>query len=374
MHTVGGMELVCWNLAKRFVQKGHHVEIITTSIPTIPESFEEEGISIKPLAETREGEYSKAWWDKSAEYFQTIETDVVFSISAGAYGLLPYKSDSNIPFVLQIHGTSWGEILAKFRTRNPYQWIKSVKNFYTLPVDLSNIPKFDVLVAVGPRVAQDLQNFPFNLVVDIKKVKTITNGIDTSLFNICDRKEKLELRKKLELPQNSTILITSSRLHSQKGIENTLHSFAILLKERKKSKFIVVGEGPNRGNLEKLCSHLNISENVIFTGLASQSKLAEFLKSSDLFLFLTTHREGLPLNILEALSSGLNCIISDHLDIFESDMIHKSNPKDFEKVSEKIDNLLDKGTNTKNSFPEKYTLDHSADQYLQLFESLRSNY
>ena len=55
-------------------------------------------------------------------------------------------------------------------------------------------------------------------------------------------------------------------------------------------------------------------------------------------------------------------------------MIHKSNPKDFEKVSEKIANLLDKDTNTKNSFPEKYTLDHSADQYLQLFESLRSNY
>ena len=229
-------------------------------------------------------------------------------------------------------------------------------------------------MAVGPRVAQDLENFPFNLVVDIKKVKTITNGIDTSLFNICDRKEKLELRKKLELPQNSTILITSSRLHSQKGVENILHAFAILLKERKKLKFIVVGKGPNRGDLEKLCSHLNISENVIFTGLASQSKLAEFLKSSDLFLFLTTHREGLPLNILEALSSGLNCIISDHLDIFESDMIHKSNPKDFEKVSEKIANLLDKSSNTKNSFPEKYALDHAADQYLQLFESLRSNY
>ena len=46
----------------------------------------------------------------------------------------------------------------------------------------------------------------------------------------------------------------------------------------------------------------------------------------------------------------------------------------FEKVSEKIANLLDKSSNTKNSFPEKYALDHAADQYLQLFESLRSNY
>ena len=373
-HLVGGMEIISWSLAKKFVQKDHQVTLITTSISNRPETFKEEGIDVVALAGTPPGKYSKVWWRKSLEYFQTIETDVVFSISAGAYGLLPYKTDFNMPFVLQIHGTSWGEILAKLRTRNSYQWIKSIKNFYTLPVDLSNIPKFDVLAAVGPRVAQDLENFPFNLVVDIEKVKTITNGIDTNLFNICDRKEKLELRKKLELPQNSKILITSSRLHSQKGVENILHAFAILLKERKKLKFIVVGEGPNRGNLEKLCSHLNISENVIFTGLASQSKLAEFLKSSDLFLFLTTHREGLPLNILEAFSSGLNCIISDHLDIFESEMIHKINPKNFKKVSEEIANLLDKGSNTKNSFPEKYALDHSADQYLQLFESLRSNY
>ena len=175
------------NLTKN-AQKGHQVQLITTSVPNRPETFKR-GIDVVALHSTRK--YSKVWWKKSLEYFQTIETDVVFSISAGAYGLLPYKSDFNIPFVLQIHGTSWGEILAKLRTRNPYQWIKSVKNFYTLPIDLSNIPKFDVLVAVGPRVAQDLENFPFNLVVDIRKVKTITNGIDTSLFNICDRKERI---------------------------------------------------------------------------------------------------------------------------------------------------------------------------------------
>jgi len=374
VHTVGGMELVCWNLAKQFVKKGHHVEIITTSIPTRPKPFEEEGIRIKPLAETKEGKYSKAWWDKSAEYFQTIETDIIFSISAGAYGLLPYKSDSKIPFVLQIHGTSWGEILAKFRTKSPYQWIKSVNNFCRLPVDLFQIPKFDTLVAVGPRVTQDLQKFPFNIVLDSKKITTITNGIDTDFFKVCDRNTKSQLRDILGLPQNSKILITTSRLHSQKGIENILHSFSILLKERKDLNLVVVGDGPNRENLERLCCNLEISENVIFTGLLSQSKLARFLNSSDLFIFLTSHREGLPLNVLEALSSSLNCIISEHLELFESRMIHKINPKDFRKVSEKISYLLGQEKAIISPIPENYTLDHSADQYLQLFESLRSNH
>ena len=38
-HLVGGMEIISWNLAKKFVQKGHQVEIITTSIPNKPIEF-----------------------------------------------------------------------------------------------------------------------------------------------------------------------------------------------------------------------------------------------------------------------------------------------------------------------------------------------
>ena len=145
-----------------------------------------------------------------------------------------------------------------------------------------------------------------------------------------------------------------------------------MLKERKNLNLVIVGDGPNRENLERFCYKFRISKNVIFTGLLSQEDLSKFLNASDLFLFLTSHREGLPLNILEALSTGLNCIISDHLDIFESKMIHKINPNDFRKVSEKISYLLDQEAVADSSIPENYTLDYSADQYLQLFESLRS--
>ena len=371
-HLVGGMEIISWNLAKKFVHKGHQAKLITTSISNRPETFKEEGIDVVALAGTPPGKYSKIWWRKSLAYFQTIETDIIFSISAGAYGLLSHKSDFSIPFVLQIHGTSWSEILAKIRTNNPLHWIKSLKNFYTLPLDLSRISKFDSLVAVGPRVTQDLQSFPFNIVVNPKKVKTITNGVDTNLFRVCSIEKRSQLRQILGLSQNSKILITASRIHAQKGIENILHSFLILLKERKNCNLVIVGDGPNRENLERFCNKFRISENVIFTGLLSQEDLSKFLNASDLFLFLTSHREGLPLNILEALSTGLNCIISDHLDIFESKMIHKINPNDFRKISEKISYLLDQEAAADSLIPENYTLDFSADQYLQLFESLRS--
>ena len=372
-HLVGGMEIISWNLAKKFVQKGHQVTLITTSISNRPETFKEEGIDVVALAGTPPGKYSKVWWRKSLEYFQTIETDVVFSISAGAYGLLPYKSNLEIPFILQLHGTSLSEILAKIKTKDPYSWIKLIKNLYTLPIDIINFSKFDALVAVGPRVYDDLHKFPFNLTVNYNKIKIIVNGIDNKIFNTINI-DQISLRNKFKISKNSKLLITSCRLHPQKGVDNVLYSFSQLLKRRTDTFLIIAGDGPHKENLISLCGKLNLDKRVFFVNSVSQLELANMLQSSDLFIFLTNRIEGLPLNILEALSSGLNCIISEHLDIFESDMIHRSNPKDFEKVSEKIANLLDKDTNTKNSFPEKYTLDHSADQYLQLFESLRSNY
>ena len=372
-HLVGGMEIISWNLAKKFVQKGHQVTLITTSISNRPETFKEEGIDVVALAGTPPGKYSKVWWRKSLEYFQTIETDVVFSISAGAYGLLPYKSNLEIPFILQLHGTSLSEILAKIKTKDPYSWIKLIKNLYTLPIDIINFSKFDALVAVGPRVYDDLHKFPFNLTVNYNKIKIIVNGIDNKIFNTINI-DQISLRNKFKISKNSKLLITSCRLHPQKGVDNVLYSFSQLLKRRTDTFLIIAGDGPHKKNLISLCGKLNLDKRIFFVNSVSQLELANMLQSSDLFIFLTNRIEGLPLNILEALSSGLNCIISEHLDIFESDMIHRSNPKDFEKVSEKIANLLDKDTNTKNSFPEKYTLDHSADQYLQLFESLRSNY
>ena len=62
-------------------------------------------------------------------------------------------------------------------------------------MDLFTIPKFDTLVAVRPRVIQDLQRFPFNIVLVLKKVITITNGIFNDLFKICNRETKFKLKK-----------------------------------------------------------------------------------------------------------------------------------------------------------------------------------
>jgi len=49
---VGGMEIISWNLAKKFVQRGHQVQLIKTSVSNKPGTFKEEGIDVVVLAGT----------------------------------------------------------------------------------------------------------------------------------------------------------------------------------------------------------------------------------------------------------------------------------------------------------------------------------
>jgi len=51
-HLVGGMEIISWNLAKKFVQRGHQVQLIKTSVSNKPGTFKEEGIDVVVLAGT----------------------------------------------------------------------------------------------------------------------------------------------------------------------------------------------------------------------------------------------------------------------------------------------------------------------------------
>ena len=69
-HSLGGMEIVTWDLARELVHLGHVVRVITTSLPGKPEEFMEEGVTIVALKNTPSGRYSSTWWVESRKYFE----------------------------------------------------------------------------------------------------------------------------------------------------------------------------------------------------------------------------------------------------------------------------------------------------------------
>jgi len=314
-HGAGGMEMIVWDLAREFVLSGLRVTLLTTKIPDRPQKFSCEGVEIVALPDTKPGRYSTAWWRESKRYFLQELRDVnsVLSISAGAFGLLNLRSRfPNTRFIMQAHGTLIGEILSKWRSGLVKAWVRSLHDCLWLPRDLRAYPKFDFVVACGEAVEAALLRPPISIVLPRNKVVLICNGIDTRHF-APNQAAGRHVRKTFGWTDEHEVVVSASRLHRQKGLHLSLSAFGVLGKRRPQARYLVIGDGPERILLERQARSLGLAERVVFCGSLPREEVPAYLNAGDAFLFTTLRAEGLPLNVLEALATGLPVVASTHL-------------------------------------------------------------
>ena len=139
------------------------------------------------------------------------------------------------------------------------------------------------------------------------KTITIHNGVSTSEY-IPSVAVRREMRTKLQIPANTFTLVCVARLIEQKGIDILLRAMSAVALAGIDCTCIIVGDGPLRSRLLLQAEELGISRIVRFEG--HQENVLPYLQASDAFV-LASVNEGLPLSILEAMASGLPCIVTD---------------------------------------------------------------
>lgn len=370
-HSIGGMQAIAWDLARQFVKDGVRVTIITTRIPGKPVSFKLEGVEVVALKNAPPERYSLTWWRNSREYFERHLMDSVsgiLSVSAAAYGILPLKPKlRGVPFVFQAHGTSIGEIASKWRSRKFKAVLSSARNLIWLVKDLLAYPKFDMVVAVGDRVEKDLFRPPNAWVLPRERVCLIRNGINTDLF-FPDEQARIKMRSALGWTEKERVIVSASRLHRQKGIDLGIRGFAKYVQKDPNARYMIVGDGPERENLKSLVRSLGLEDKISFIGAVQREQLPGYLRAGDVFLFTTTCVEGLPLNVLEALATGLPAVVSQHLQsVLEiSQYVKGVVPHDVVAVAGAIERALDDSRKPVSLLPEEYTLEYCVKKYLNI--------
>lgn len=378
-HGVGGMEIMAWELARELVRQGASVGFLTTQIPGKSRHFQEDGVEVHALPGVRPGVYSAAWWHQSREYFRSSlghDYSAVLSVSAGAYGLLAERSTyPEIRFFLQAHGTSWGEVVSKWRTRNLVSIAKSLKNIWWLPIDWRAYSLFDGVVSVGASVQASLATWPNAAALRKTSTGTIPNGIDQRLFSFSES-ARTKRRAELKLAFDDVLLISVNRLHAQKGVHEAMAAFLALAEERPTAQYVVIGDGPLAEGVLVEAEAAGASERVSFLGSLTRKEIAEWLSAADVFLFPTLHSEGLPLNCMEAAAAGLPLVVSSHLklQLDNDNQVLRVDPHDARQVARAVEVGLQRVNPDRAShLPFGLTLERCAKEYLDLMSGHASS-
>jgi len=155
----------------------------------------------------------------------------------------------------------------------------------------------DRFVALGGYYAQD-QIHRWGIPRD----RIITNYIGIDLDDHRpDARLRSEGRRELGITDDAAVLGVVARLVPIKGVDRGLQVFAALAKYDQSARFVVVGDGPSRRDLEELARGLQVRERVIFTG--ARTDTSRCLNAFDVFLQTTKN----PLNgisSIEAMACG----------------------------------------------------------------------
>lgn len=155
----------------------------------------------------------------------------------------------------------------------------------------------DLLIAPSPSIQELLLDYGIRT-----WTVTLPNAIDLGHFQIGPRRESL--RQKLGWPQEASIALYAGRLAKEKNLEFMLHAFQPVALESPRALCVIVGDGPERENLQRLAHHLQIADQVLFPGRVPYAEMADYFRAASFFC-ISSVTEVKPLVVLEALASGL---------------------------------------------------------------------
>ena len=135
-------------------------------------------------------------------------------------------------------------------------------------------------------------------------ITVMNNGVDIERFT--RRSEESDaLRARLEIPAAAPVVGTVAVFRQQKRLDLWLEVALRLCREHEGVRFLIVGDGVLRGELEELAAALGLDSRTHFAGL--QQDVRPYLQAMDVYL-MSSDFEGLPVALLEAMATGLACV------------------------------------------------------------------
>jgi N-acetyl-alpha-D-glucosaminyl L-malate synthase BshA len=293
--TFGGSGVVATELGKALAKQGHEVHFITYSQPTrldfLNENlfYHEVEFHTYPLFEYPP--YELALASKMVSVVRNEKLDLLHVHYAIPHASAAYMAKQIlktegiiIPVVTTLHGTD----ITLVGKDASYE-----------PVVTFSINQSDGVTAVS----SDLRKETYEHFKITQDIEVIPNFIDLEKF----KKQKKDHFKKAICPNNESLIVHTSNFRKVKRVQDVVQIFANIHQEIP-AKLLLIGDGPERTKVEKMCRDLKICDDVRFLG--KLEAVEEVLSVADLFV-MPSEKESFGLAALEAMACEVPVISSN---------------------------------------------------------------
>jgi N-acetyl-alpha-D-glucosaminyl L-malate synthase BshA len=297
--SVGGSGVVATELAHALALRGHEVHLISSDPPfrwrsgVAGMSFER--VVVPPYPLFREPQYLLALANTIARVAEQQRLDIVHAHYAVPHATAAYLADQMLTTtpaippprtITTLHGTditlvgsdpSYARVVAFSIDRS--HGVTAV----------SHSLRSDTITALGIQ----------------REIRVVPNFLDCAEYR---RRFNPELRARLCPPDAcDAVVLHVSNFRPVKRVDVALEVVR-LIRRRVRARFLLIGDGPVRGDIERLAAEQGMSEDVVFLG--EQQDLVPWLSIADLFL-LPSAQESFGLAALEAMACEVPVIASN---------------------------------------------------------------
>ena len=315
---VGGAETLLVNLLRKF--RSTHIVPSVACLKEKGPLGEEMAFEFPVTEHWLKSKYDLRVLPRLANHIRKEKIDAIITVGAGDkmfWGRLAGKYAAVPVICSALHSTGWPDGVGKMN-----RWLTPITDAFIAVAK----PHGGFLI--------DFEKFPAS------KVVVIPNGVDTVRFQP-NSQARAAVRSELGLAPDTPIVGIVAALRPEKNHALFLEAASKVIAKFPNAHFVIVGDGPERANVERTLSSLQLAGKVSLLG--TRSDTPRLLAAMNVFA-LTSHNEASPVSILEALSCGVPVVSTRVGSVAES--VHDQwngftvKPGDSDAICERIKYLL----------------------------------
>lgn len=294
-HVGGGVEKVVLEVCMRLVSYGHNVCVLTLNTTNAPDEETLHGIRIVRVdaydltkITGLQSAISFNALKKGKEIIKEFNPDIIhlhniFFFTSMIGVLLKKQSQAKLVTTLHLGAvdylTGLKGLIIRLIEKHVGGWILRHSDLVT-------------------SVSNNVKEHGIKIGADLRRCIVIPNGVDLDFFAVIKRNEMYGSRN----------VIFIGRLLFNKGPQILINSAKIVVKKLPDVKFLIVGEGPMRPELERMVIENGLSDHITFFGRLED--IRDIMAKANVYV-RPSLLDGMPLGILEAMAAGLPVIATN---------------------------------------------------------------